>query len=324
MKGHEEGRGWVFLYGGQGAQKAGMGRDFDQAYPDRSYFRPPYLSEEEAAWILDPESSRIHESYYAQLGLTAFALTVTEALKEKGLAPQAALGLSAGEFPALAAARVYSPSDIMKIVRARAGLMSKRMADRRRMGFEEGMLALVGLDEGSLKEEMEDLDRLCLANINAKAQLSVSGPLQDLEVLRRRCLDRGVKKAVFLDVEGAFHSPVFDPDVAGFKALMEGYPAAPASAVLPLNLLGRPAKEPEDLEGLRVFYADIMSRQMASATRLDDSFTYLLDQGYQKFLEIAPRPVLAPLLKRRSEGLRICQIGDLESYHRFVEEENLS
>ena len=314
------GRTWVFLYGGQGSQKAGMGADFADAFPDRGFYRPPHLSPEELDLLLDPDFEDIHRTEYAQLALTVFALTVTEALKAKGILPTAALGLSAGEFPALAAASVYKPEEVLSLIRQRASLMSQRLRAREEEGFHDGMLAVAGLYRENLDKLMTGLDSLSLANMNSPTQLTVAGPVDQLKVLRQRSLEAEARKVLFLEVEGAFHSPVFREEAARFRESLLAFEAKPPQAVLPLNLLGQPAEETSGPVQRSRLFADLMSRQMAGATRLDDSFTYLLDAGFDHFVEIAPRPVLVPLLRRRDSGLTLCQISDLESFHAFVDQ----
>ena len=312
--------GWVFLFGGQGAQKAGMGADLARAFPDSGYYRAPFLSEEELELLLDPDFEGIHRTDYAQLALTIFGLTVTELLEARGFSPSASLGLSAGEFPALAAASVYSPQQIISIIRERASLMSRRLRARREEGFDDGMLAVVGLIQETVESLFTDLTGLSLANVNAPTQLTVSGSREELETLRQRIHDAGARKALFLEVEGAFHSPVFNPEVSRLRQVLLSHEAAPPQAVIPLNLLGEPAVETEDASGRCRLFADLMSRQMAEPTRLDDSFTYLLERGFTHFVEISPRPVLVPLLRRRASGLTLCQISDLGSLHAFMDQ----
>ncbi|HHU07898.1 MAG TPA: ACP S-malonyltransferase [Clostridiaceae bacterium] len=390
---------WVFLYGGQGSQRPGMGIDFAQAFPQDSLYSNPYCNQEELDYLLAPDFDRIHETRYAQVALTVFALTVTRLLNRKNIHPAAALGLSAGEFPALAAANVYSPEATLAIIKRRAELMSSRLQQRHQQGYEDGMLVVLGLEETVLDTCLAPFPALSPANMNAKTQLTVSGPKADLELLRRKVLDAGAKRTLFLEVEGAFHSKVFDPDVAELRrALLAAGPAGKAQADLPLNILGRPVTEPYDFrhwsdsgqaganrhfdnnkhlsnnentddnkylsnnkhmsnngntddsekpggnekptgsnylaEGEHPIeshpideadkqteiYADLMSRQMASPTRLDDCFTYLLHHGYTHFVEIAPQAVLTPLLRRRSADLNLRHIGNVEAFSAFISE----
>lgn len=315
----DDNKGWVFLYGGQGAQKPGMGADIALAWPNLGFYGPPYLSDEEREQLLDPAFDRIHETRFAQLALTVFSLTVTAILRDRGILPAAALGLSAGEFPALAAAGIYTPESALAIIRRRAELMSGRLEERRRQGHDDGMLAVIGLEEEAVRDLISNWPQLSIANKNASTQLAVSGPRDALEQLRLRSLEAGARKAVFLEVEGAFHSPAFQEDVRDLEEVLLSHRTSPARALIPLNILGEPLAEPLDQGERDRLYADHMSRQMTHMTRLDDSFSYLLARGLTDFVEIAPRPVLTPLIKRRDSGLNLHQISDLATLTAFME-----
>lgn len=312
----KENKSWVFLFGGQGSQKPGMGIDIFEAYPGKGYFHGPFCCREEMVFLLDPEFKNLNETLYAQLALTVFGLTVLDLLKEAGIEPGAALGLSAGEFPALAAASVYSPESVLSIIRKRARLMSDRLKARRDDGHEDGMLAVLGLEEEQVKELLSPFPGLVISNINAKTQITVSGAREELFLVEEAAFEAGARKAVLLDVEGAFHSPVFAPDVPALRDILLSHEAGKSKADLPLNILGRPADE----EGADVgeLYADLLSRQMVGPTRLDDSFGWLLDRGYRNFVEIAPTAVLTPLLRRRDRELNLHHIGDHESLLAFI------
>ncbi len=312
----KENKSWVFLFGGQGAQKPGMGIDIFEAYPGKGYVHGSFCCREEMVFLLDPDFKQLDETLYAQLALTVYGLTILDLLKEAKIEPGAALGLSVGEFPALAAASVYSPESILSIIRKRARLMSDRLKVRRKGGHDDGMLAVLGLEEEKVKELLLPFPGLVISNINAKTQITVSGAREQLVLLEKVALQAGARKAILLDVEGAFHSPVFAPDVPPLRDFLLSHNAGNSKVDLPLNVLGRPAREEGKDTG--ELYADLLSRQMAGPIRLDDSFTWLLDRGYRDFVEIAPRAVLTPLLKRRKQDLNLHHIGDYESLLAFI------
>ncbi|NLV99572.1 MAG: ACP S-malonyltransferase [Clostridiaceae bacterium] len=309
---------WVFLYGGQGSQLAGMGLDFARAFPEESYYSNCYCSEEELDYLLDPAFDRLNETRYVQLALTVFSLTITKVLQKTGIEADAALGLSAGEFPALALAGVYSEEAVLNIIRQRANLMARRMKQRRQDGFDDGMLAVLGLEEAELQEQLQNYPDLSLANKNSETQMAVSGSISELELLMQDVLEAGAKRAVFLEVEGAYHSKVFTADVPELRAALLQEEAEEAQIDLALNILGKAARPLRRDGERREVYADLMSRQMSNPTRLDDCFTYLLDRGYRNFIEIAPKAVLTPLLRRRDRSLNLNHIGDMESFEKFL------
>ena len=304
---------WVFLYGGQGAQVPGMGLDFARAFPEESYYNVSYCSEEELEFLLDPEFAQLDETRFVQLALTVFSLTITRVLQQAGIKADAALGLSAGEFPALATAGVYTDEAVLEIIRRRADLMSRRMEQRRLDGFADGMMVVLGLQEEDLGQHLNRYPDLSLANKNSETQMAVSGTIAELELLQKDVLAAGARRAIFLEVEGAYHSNVFEEDVPELRAVLLQHEAGKAEIDLPLNLLGTCAEQLPEPTLRTEMYADVMSRQMANPTRLDDCFTYLLERGYKNFIEIAPKAVLSPLLRRRDRKLNLYHISDLES-----------
>ena len=309
---------WVFLYGGQGSQLAGMGLDFACAFPVEIYYSDCYCTKDELEYLLDPDFDRLDETRYVQLALTVFSLTITKVLQKMGIEADAALGLSAGEFPALAVAGVYSEEAVLRIIRQRACLMARRMEQRRQDGFDDGMLVVLGLQEAELQERLQNYPDLSLTNKNSESQMAVSGSISELELLLQDVLAAGAKRAVFLEVEGAYHSKVFTADVPDLRAVLLQEEAEEAQIDLALNILGKAAR-PLCRDGERSeVYADMMSRQMSNPTRLDDCFTYLLDRGYRNFIEIAPKAVLTPLLRRRDRSLNLHHVADMESFEKFL------
>lgn len=309
---------WVFLYGGQGSQVEGMGLDFAQDFSDQSYYNTSYCTKEELEYLLDPEFERLDESRYVQLALTVFSLTVTKVLQKVGVEADAALGLSAGEFPALVLAGVYSDEAVLNIIRQRAELMARRMEQRRQDGFDDGMLVVLGLEETELEQQLLKYPDLSLANKNSETQMAVSGTIAELELLQKDVLDAGAKRAIFLEVEGAFHSRIFAPDVVELRNVLMEYEAGEPQIDVPCNILGKAAQSVAGAGELKELYADLMSKQMATPTRLDDCFTYLLQQGYRNFVEIAPKAVLTPLLRRRDRSLNLHHIADVETFEKFL------
>ncbi|MDD4323653.1 MAG: ACP S-malonyltransferase [Eubacteriales bacterium] len=308
---------WVFLYGGQGAQVQGMGLDFARAYPEESFYNNFYCTEDELEFLLDPDFEHLDETRYVQLALTVYSLTITEVLRNAGIEADAALGLSAGEFPALALAGVYSEQAVLEIIRQRADLMARRMEQRRQDGCDDGMLVVLGLEEAELKKQLVNYPDLSMANKNSETQMAVSGRIVELELLEQDVLNAGAKRAVFLEVEGAYHSKVFAADVPVLREVLLEQEAREAKIDLPLNIIGEPAPTADTAKENTALYADLMSRQMANPTRLDDCFTHLLEQGYTNFIEIAPKAVLTPLLRRRDRSLNLHHIADLESFETF-------
>ncbi len=312
---------FVFLFGGQGSQVAGMGRDFAERYPVIGAFYSHFIDRYPVYEpLLDPSFERINETFYAQPALTLLGLAVTHLLQEEGVEPAATAGLSIGEFPALAAAGIYTDASILDIVSKRAGLMDRRLKKRREDGFDDGMLAIVGLGKDDVETRLAPFGKgISITNINAPTQVVVGGEKETLEKVREAMLEAGARRAVMLECEGAFHTSIFENEVEELAKEMSNHRASEPSIPMPFNAFGGYMTEqnvPEDMLALPASerYARLMSYQMVTAVNLDGCLDALLAEGWTHFIEIAPRAVLTPMLKRKSSNTVAFTVGDIASF----------
>ena len=139
----------AFLYAGQGSQHAGMGQDLYEAFPA---FRAAF---DEAAAAVDFDLKEVcftdttgvlNETQYTQPCMTAFAAGLTAVLREAGVTPDYAAGLSLGEYSALACAGVFDVRTAVALTAFRGKAMAAAAA-----GHTCGMTAVLGLDEAPLQ-----------------------------------------------------------------------------------------------------------------------------------------------------------------------------
>ena len=143
---------YVFLFAGQGSQKAGMGKDFYEMSPEyRAHI--DRLSELFAAapdlrrLMHEGPEDMLQETRYTQPCMTAFQTGVTELLKKEGIVPAAACGLSLGEYSALVAADVFSPEQAFRVTSFRGEAMQAAAE-----GLSCGMIAVIGTERAVIEE----------------------------------------------------------------------------------------------------------------------------------------------------------------------------
>ncbi|NLZ55078.1 MAG: ACP S-malonyltransferase [Clostridiaceae bacterium] len=346
--------GIVFLYGGQGSQQVGMEADF--VSPE---FSARSSADYQLREIVDlygrvfavrpdlPEAWREEDSLTltrnAQPALALHALALTAVLKSRGIRPAAALGLSIGEFPALAALDVLSPDKIVDIVLRRAELMDDRLNKRRADGAVDGMTAVLGLDAAIIAGFLaENGSTASIANLNSPTQVVLSGTCDELDSLEPGLIALGARRVQKLEVEGAFHSSVFAETARIFASDLAKYSFKQPRGYLPLNVFGcsreeavassvsdtaQPVKllessnslKPTNLQEVPVL-PTAMAMQMAASVRLDDCFDALLRRGYCDFVEIAAKPVLNNLLRRKSKEINVYTVRDLAETESFIAE----
>ena len=163
-----------FLYAGQGSQHPGMGADLYETYPA---FRA-VMDSAQVDFDLKEVSFRdaagvLNQTRYTQPCMVVFAAGVTAVLRERGILPAAAAGLSLGEYSALHAAGVFDAATAVKLVAFRGRAMEEAAR-----GIESAMMAVLGLDRGPLQDacgEASALGCVVIANYNCPGQLVLGG-----------------------------------------------------------------------------------------------------------------------------------------------------
>jgi [acyl-carrier-protein] S-malonyltransferase len=259
----------VALFPGQGSQTPEM--------RDLVAHRAPDLLERVTALVGEDPFPRAGESTrFAQPAIFCASLAGWDAL---GLEPAAAAGHSLGELAALAAAGVLAREDALRLVVLRGELM----ADADDVG---SMLALVGASQEDAEAVAAEAG-VTVANDNAPGQVVLSGPRDKLARAEELAKERG-RRALPLDVAGAFHSPSMEPAVQPFRAALDetelhdaAFPVFSCASTQPF-------------EDVRAELAAALTKPV----RWRETVLALHEAGARRFVEVGPGKVLARLGKR--------------------------
>jgi [acyl-carrier-protein] S-malonyltransferase len=236
-----------------------------------------------------------------QVALYVHGLALLEVLKEElgAFRFQAAAGLSLGEFTAHAAAGTFDFGTGLKLVDARSRLMEEAC-----LSTTGTMGAFVGGDEAAVRDIARETD-VDVANLNSPGQIVLSGATDNIQTAINLAKEKGIRRAVPLNVGGAFHSRLMASARTQLIPILEMAAIRIPSPIVVANVTAAPVKEPMEI---RRTLAD----QVTGSVRWVETITYLLDQaGCDLLIELGPGQVLAGLVTRIRKGTEVISIENL-------------
>lgn len=236
-------------------------------------------------------SNQVSVAPYTQPCLYVIETILTDLLKAKGYRPDVVAGHSLGEFSALYAAGVFDFAAGLRLVKRRAELMSQ--------AAEGTMAALIGFDRDQLDAKIAATDGVVLANDNSPSQVVISGtPAAVTAVIQ----GIKVKRAVKLNVSGAFHSPLMAEAAERFATLLAETPFKNATVPVLSNADPRPSTDAIVLKAR-------LTEQMTGSVRWREISLQLPPMGVDTVVEVGPGNVLAGLVKHTCKGLTLKNVG---------------
>jgi [acyl-carrier-protein] S-malonyltransferase len=235
----------------------------------------------------------------AQPAIYLTSLACLTAAREAGAldgSPAFVAGHSLGEYSALAAAAAYSFEDGLRLVEER-GRLTQAAAE----ATPGRMAAILGLDEATAQSVCAEAGaELC--NINAPGQIVIGGSFEAIDRACALALERGARRAVPLDVSGAFHTSLMQPAVGGMEAALNALDIKTPNPPLVANDRANTLAE---VPGIRAELAF----QLTHPVRWVQCVEFMTAHGVTTFIEIGPGRVLTGLIKRISPGATLRNIS---------------
>ncbi|WP_009633740.1 ACP S-malonyltransferase [Synechocystis sp. PCC 7509] len=285
---------WIFS--GQGSQAVGMGSDLLTSSSAAS--EKLAQAEEILGWsvpeICQHPEDKVSRTLYTQPSLYVIESILADALKERGFTPALVAGHSLGEYTALYVAGVFDWATGLRLVKARAELMDNAAGGK--------MVALIGFDRQQLQEKIAQTPDVVLANDNSEAQVVISGTPEGVETLLSQIK---VKRAVPLNVSGAFHSPLMAQAASQFQEILAPIQFNNATIPVMSNVDPIPSTDAEILK-------ERLIKQMTGSVRWREISEQLLTEGIEKVVEIGHGTVLTGLIKRTCPTLKLENISSAE------------
>ena len=296
----------AFLFPGQGSQAVGMGKDlYLNSIAAREVFDEidDTLGRKLSTMMFEGPDDELRQTENTQPAIMATSVATWRAMEEAtGViqVPNATAGHSLGEYSALAVAGVLSISDSVKLVLERGRLMQG--ACNQRPG---GMAALIGLDEVTAEEICRESGAQ-MSTINTEQQIILSGDHQSLAMAIDIASARGAKKAIPLQVGGAFHSGLMSPAQNGLNSMIDSLtfhdPLVPLVGNVTAKSLDTATEVKEELR-----------LQLTSCVQWNNTVKFMLNDGISNFYEIGHGRILSGMVKRIDRSATISNIGDFAS-----------
>ncbi len=294
----------AFLFPGQGAQAVGMGRALAEGFAEaRAAFAEAdeTLGFELSRLCWEGPAEELRKTVNAQPALLVHSVAAWRLVDRAGLRPDWTAGHSLGEYSACVAAGALEFREAVRLVRLRGELMYE--AGVARPG---GMAALLGAD-------LEAARRICdaaspagvvvPANLNAPGQVVISGDRAAVEEAVRLAGSMGVRRAVPLEVSGAFHSPLMAPAAGKLAGALEAAPFTDARCPVVANESGAPVRRAAEIRRA-------LARQLTMPVRWEESMRRLIAEGAEGFVEIGTGKVLRGLLRGIDKGAASWNVED--------------
>lgn len=278
-----------YIFPGQGAQFIGMGKDlYDHSSSAKDLFERAneILGFRITDIMFSGTDEDLKQTNVTQPAIFLHSVILAKELKNN-FQPDMVAGHSLGEFSALVAAEALSFEDGLRLVSARANAMQKACEIQ-----PSTMAAILGLDDFTVEDICQRVsDVVVPANYNCPGQLVISGSIAGVDKACELLLAAGAKRALKLNVGGAFHSPLMELARVELQAAIENTEIKEPICPIYQNIDAKPYKDVPSIKH------NLIS-QLTGAVRWTQTIEKMLHDGATSFIEVGPGTVLQGLVKK--------------------------
>jgi len=286
----------AYVFPGQGAQFSGMGKELYDASADaRKLFNRAneVLGFDIASIMFEGSDEALKQTNVTQPAIFIHS-TILAACLGDSFNPDMVAGHSLGEFSALVANKTLSFEDGLRLVSARATAMQKACELT-----PSTMAAILGLEDHLVEEICSSIDGVVVpANYNCPGQLVISGELKAVEAACAKLTEAGAKRALILQVGGAFHSPLMEPARAELASAIESTAFNAPMCPIYQNVNALPVTDPS------VIKTNLLA-QLTAPVKWTQIMMAMNDHGLSEVIEVGPGKVLQGLFKKINRELPV-------------------
>ena len=297
--------GLVGVFPGQGSQFVGMGRDLYEAEAD---VRALYEDANDALGYnlqricFEGPEDTLRLTQHTQPAILVHSVAVWTLLAQRGVRPTLLAGHSLGEYSALVAAGVLAFADAVRLVHQRGRFMQEAVVPG-----EGSMAALVGMareDVEALCAEFAEAGVLQPANYNAPDQIVIAGETRRVQAAVEAAKARRLGRPVLLNVSAPFHCRLLEPAAVRLAEVLADIAVGDFGIPVIANVTAAVYPSAQQVKNL-------LTSQVASPVRWEDSMRYAVARGCDTLLEVGPGKVLSSLMRRMAREAKILALNEV-------------
>lgn len=279
----------AYVFPGQGAQFTGMGKDLYESIPTakKLFERANELLGFNITDIMfNGTAEELKQTKVTQPAVFLHSVILAQSLNGS-FKPEGVAGHSLGEFSALVAAGALSFDDGLLLVSKRAMAMQKACEQN-----PSTMAAILNLDDSIIEEVCSSINGIVVpANYNSTGQLVISGTNEAIDEACKILLEKGARRALKLQVGGAFHSPLMEPARQELQAAIDATAFNAPLCPIYQDVDAKPHTKPEEIKSNLI-------AQLTSPVRWSQIVKNMAADGFTEFIEVGPGTVLQGLIKK--------------------------
>jgi len=286
----------AFVFPGQGAQFVGMGKDLYEAYPSaKEMFEQAndILGFRITDIMFNGTADDLKQTRVTQPAVFLHSVAMSKIMTT--LQPDMVAGHSLGEYSALVACGALRFADALVLVSKRAQAMQKACELQ-----PSTMAAVLGLPDEKVDEICQQVAGhvVVAANFNCPGQVVISGTIEGVDTACEKLKEAGAKRAIRLQVGGAFHSPLMQPASDELREAILSTEFFRPTCPIYQNVNAYPQCDPEQIR-------QNLLLQLTTPVRWTQTIKNMIVDGANEFYEYGPGDVLKGLIRKIDPNVTI-------------------